>query len=153
ISSGTGLASALGDHAPRRSPLRTRMPVRTALAASRTSPRASVSTSWPAPFHASSCAGDDPTESSYFAADVFSRQWIVAPASRARAAARPRRAMRSEHGLRWIQAEHRVKPELLVAQTGWMQGAAGVGHMFLRMDAVDRHRKLSIRMPDSPFDP
>ena len=52
------------------------------------------------------------------------------------------RSTRDGHGLRWIQAEHRVKPELLVAQTGWMQGAAGVGHMLLRMDAVDRHRKL-----------
>jgi lantibiotic modifying enzyme len=62
------------------------------------------------------------------------------------------RGTRDEHGLRWIQAEHRVKPDLLVAQTGWMQGAAGIGHMLLRFDALDRGRKLSIRMPDSPFE-
>ena len=37
------------------------------------------------------------------------------------------RATRDARGTRWIQAEHRVKPELLIAQTGYMQGAAGIG--------------------------
>lgn len=53
--------------------------------------------------------------------------------------------------VRWIQAEHRVKPELLVAQTGYMQGAAGIGMLFLHLDALERGRKASIIFPDSPF--
>ena len=40
-------------------------------------------------------------------------------------------------GLRWVQAEHRVRPELLVAQTGYMQGAAGIGMWLLRLDAAE----------------
>ena len=36
------------------------------------------------------------------------------------------RATADGDGMKWIQAEHRVRPELLVAQTGLMQGAAGV---------------------------
>jgi hypothetical protein len=39
-------------------------------------------------------------------------------------------------GLRWVQAEHRVRPELLVAQTGYMQGAAG---------------SAFVRFPDTPW--
>jgi lantibiotic modifying enzyme len=54
-------------------------------------------------------------------------------------------------GLKWIQAEHRVKPELLVAQTGFMQGAAGIGMFLLRLDALERGRKPAITFPDSPF--
>jgi hypothetical protein len=62
------------------------------------------------------------------------------------------RATRDESGLRWVQAEHRAKPDLLVAQTGHMQGAAGVGRMLLRVDATLRGETLSIRFPDTPFD-
>ena len=36
----------------------------------------------------------------------------------------------------WVQAEHRVRPDLLVAQTGYMQGAAGIGMFLLRLDAA-----------------
>ena len=36
---------------------------------------------------------------------------------------------------RWVQSEHRVRPDLLVAQTAFMQGAAGIGHWLLRLDA------------------
>ncbi len=61
------------------------------------------------------------------------------------------KATRDRDTLRWIQAEHRVKPELLVAQTGYMQGAAGIGMLFLHLDAVERGRKASIVFPDSPF--
>jgi|ERR1041384_1324078 lantibiotic modifying enzyme len=52
---------------------------------------------------------------------------------------------------KWIQAEHRIKPDLLVAQTGYMQGAAGIGMLFLHLDALQRGRKASIVFPDSPF--
>ena len=54
-------------------------------------------------------------------------------------------------GLKWIQAEHRVRPELLIAQTGFMQGASGVGTFFLHADGVRRGRRPFLRMPDTPF--
>lgn len=61
------------------------------------------------------------------------------------------RATREENGMKWIQAEHRVKPDLLVAQTGYMQGAAGIGMLLLHLDDSERGRKWSIILPDSPF--
>ena len=61
------------------------------------------------------------------------------------------RASRTEDGLKWIHAEHRVKPDLLLAQTGLMQGAAGIGRLLLRLDAVERGRDRTIPLPDSPF--
>ena len=61
------------------------------------------------------------------------------------------RGTRDEKGLRWVQAEHRVKPDLLVAQTGYMQGAAGIGVWLLRLDAAETGRKTFIRLADSPF--
>jgi len=61
------------------------------------------------------------------------------------------RATREGDGLKWIQAEHRVKPDLLVAQTGYMQGAAGIGTWLLHLDAFERGRRASIVWPDSPF--
>ena len=63
----------------------------------------------------------------------------------------PSRATRDDRGLRWIQAEHRVRPELLVAQTGYMQGAAGVGMWLLRLDATQRGRTTFVRFPDTPW--
>jgi len=53
--------------------------------------------------------------------------------------------------LSWIQAENRVEPENLVAQTGYMQGAAGVGSFFLRLDAFERGTARGLRFPDTPF--
>jgi lantibiotic modifying enzyme len=61
------------------------------------------------------------------------------------------RGTRDEKGLRWVQAEHRVRPELLVAQTGYMQGAAGIGMWLLRLDAAGRGRKPFVKLPDTPF--
>jgi hypothetical protein len=61
------------------------------------------------------------------------------------------RATRDRDGTRWIQAEHRVKPELVVAQTGYMQGAAGIGMLLLHLDGFHRGKKASIIFPDSPF--
>lgn len=54
-------------------------------------------------------------------------------------------------GLKWIQAEHRVRPDLLVAQTGLMQGAAGIGLWLLKLDAFEKGKKEKISFPDSPF--
>jgi len=61
------------------------------------------------------------------------------------------RATRDANGARWVQAEHRIKPELLVAQTGYMQGAAGIGMLLLRMHEFERGKQPAIRFPDTPF--
>ncbi|MGH9753752.1 MAG: lanthionine synthetase LanC family protein [Blastocatellia bacterium] len=61
------------------------------------------------------------------------------------------KATRESNGTKWIQAEHRVKPDLLVAQTGYNQGAAGIGMWLLHLDAFLRGKKGRIVFPDSPF--
>jgi hypothetical protein len=60
------------------------------------------------------------------------------------------RATRDENGMRWVQAEHRVKPELLVAQTGLMQGAAGIALALVHLDEAERGIAPVIRLPDEP---
>lgn len=62
-----------------------------------------------------------------------------------------KRATPEGDGLKWIQAEHRVRPELLVAQTGLMQGAAGVGLAMLHLDGARQGRKPFVKLPDDPF--
>ena len=59
---------------------------------------------------------------------------------------------RDEKGLRWVQAENRTQPESLVAQTGYMQGASGMGMLLLRVDGMSRRRRLGTIFPDNPFD-
>ncbi|MCP3914270.1 MAG: hypothetical protein GY711_01805 [bacterium] len=63
-----------------------------------------------------------------------------------------RRATTAEHDgevtLAWEQAEHRVRPDWLEAQTGWMQGAAGIGWTLLYLDAALRGETPRIRMPE-----
>jgi lantibiotic modifying enzyme len=61
------------------------------------------------------------------------------------------RGTRDEKGLRWVQAEHRIKPDLLIAQTGYMQGAAGIGVMLFHLDAFERGLKKRITLPDCPY--
>ena len=61
------------------------------------------------------------------------------------------RATKSDEGMQWIQAEHRSRPEFLQAQTGLMQGAAGIGLWLLRLDAFDQKSKTRIFLPDNPF--
>ena len=61
------------------------------------------------------------------------------------------RATDDANGLRWVQAENRVSPDALVAQTGYMQGAAGVGTFFLQMDAYSRGVKWPTPLPDTPW--
>ena len=62
------------------------------------------------------------------------------------------RATRDVTGTRWVQAEHRVRPELLIAQTGYMQGGAGIGTWLLRLDGAQRNRAAFVRFPDSPWE-
>jgi lantibiotic modifying enzyme len=61
------------------------------------------------------------------------------------------RATDDEKGLRWVQAENRVSPENVVAQTGFMQGAAGVGTFFLQLDAFSRGQRWLTPFPDTPW--
>jgi hypothetical protein len=51
----------------------------------------------------------------------------------------------------WVQAEHRTRPDLLFAQTGYMQGAAGIGTFFLRLAHAARPAGRRIVFPDTPF--
>ena len=60
------------------------------------------------------------------------------------------RATADGDGLKWVQAEHRVRPELLVAQTGLMQGAAGVGLALLHLDGAIAGRRPLVALPDAP---
>ena len=61
------------------------------------------------------------------------------------------RATDDEQGLRWVQAENRTQPTNLVAQTGFMQGAAGVGMFLLHLDALGRSVPGPSPWPDSPW--
>lgn len=54
-------------------------------------------------------------------------------------------------GLKWVHAEHRVRPEYVFAQTGYMQGASGIGLLMLHLDAVERGSEWAFRLPDSPY--
>ena len=61
------------------------------------------------------------------------------------------RATRDGDALKWTQAENRTQPENVVAQTGFMQGAAGVGMVLLHLDAAERNASWDVTFPDSPF--
>lgn len=54
-------------------------------------------------------------------------------------------------GRSWIHAEHRVKPAEVAAQTGWMQGAAGIGSFFLHLHLKQQGKNPSILTPDRAF--
>jgi lantibiotic modifying enzyme len=54
-------------------------------------------------------------------------------------------------GLKWVQAENRISPADVVAQTGMMQGAAGVGLAMLHLDGVVVDRPRFVVLPDNPF--
>ena len=62
------------------------------------------------------------------------------------------RAEPEGEGLKWIQAEHRVKPELLEAQISYMQGAAGIAAALLHLDAALRELDVEpLRLVDDPW--
>jgi lantibiotic modifying enzyme len=61
------------------------------------------------------------------------------------------RATADGDGLKWVQAENRVSPNVVLAQTGLMQGAAGVGLAMLRLDGALRGRKPAIVLPEAPY--
>ncbi|BAH40205.1 hypothetical protein GAU_3163 [Gemmatimonas aurantiaca T-27] len=61
-----------------------------------------------------------------------------------------RRATPDAGGLKWVQAENRTSPDDVIAQTGFMQGAAGVGIALLHMEGALRERRPLVVLPDSP---
>lgn len=52
--------------------------------------------------------------------------------------------------LKWIHAENRVSPEQVAAQTGLMQGAAGIGLWLLQLHNFEKGKKNLIQLPDKP---
>jgi lantibiotic modifying enzyme len=61
------------------------------------------------------------------------------------------RATPDGDGLKWVQAENRVSPNVVIAQTGMMQGAAGVGLALLHLDGAMKGRADRIVLPDNPW--
>ena len=61
-------------------------------------------------------------------------------------------ASRVDDGRRsWSQAEHRSRPDFIETQTGYMQGAAGIGSFLLHLATIDDEVVSKIPLPDSPF--
>jgi lantibiotic modifying enzyme len=60
------------------------------------------------------------------------------------------RATADGDGLKWLLALDRDRPETLVAQTGFMHGAAGIGSFFLHADDLTKGRVSPIKWPDAP---
>jgi lantibiotic modifying enzyme len=61
------------------------------------------------------------------------------------------RAQADSGGLKWIQAENRVEPDNVQAQTGLMQGAAGIGLYFIHLAELVENAETANRFPDSPW--
>jgi lantibiotic modifying enzyme len=61
------------------------------------------------------------------------------------------RAVTDETGMRWHNVEHTADPNVLPAQTGWMQGAAGVGAALLRASRVLEGLPAGPWLPSWPF--
>lgn len=51
---------------------------------------------------------------------------------------------------RWVQAEHRDRPEFVQAQTGYMQGAAGIASFLIHLDTALAGQPVKIALPDWP---
>lgn len=62
-------------------------------------------------------------------------------------------SVQSNVSINWVQAENRRDPETKYAQTGWTQGAAGIGHFFLKMNALVNNNidYKPTTLPDNPF--
>jgi len=60
------------------------------------------------------------------------------------------RATKDGDGLKWVQAENRTSPKDVMAQTGFMQGAAGVGVALLHLEGAMTGRAPLVVLPDSP---
>ena len=58
------------------------------------------------------------------------------------------RATAENQGFKWIHAENRVQPDMVKAQTGYMQGAAGIGIAFLHLHYRQKDASSTLRLPD-----
>ncbi len=61
------------------------------------------------------------------------------------------RAFIDDKGYRWYQSEFRVQPWIVVAQTGYMQGAAGVGSALLHLRTALDGKYHAVLFPYDPF--
>jgi lantibiotic modifying enzyme len=62
-----------------------------------------------------------------------------------------KRAVMGDDELYWPHAEHRLKQSEVVAQTGLMQGASGIGLTLLQLDAALNGENIVGYLPDNPF--
>ena len=62
-----------------------------------------------------------------------------------------RRSKADGRGLCWPQAEHRTQPEFIQAQTGYMQGAAGVGSFLIHLATTLKGSPVKILFPEAPY--
>lgn len=53
-------------------------------------------------------------------------------------------------GMHWSQAEHRTRPDFMESQTGYMQGAAGLGSFLLHLANYERD-DIKVILSDNPF--
>ena len=61
-----------------------------------------------------------------------------------------KRAKADGDGLKWIQAENRIEPDKVMAQTGLMQDGARVGLFFIHLADVEGKR-TPLLFPNSPW--
>ncbi len=59
-----------------------------------------------------------------------------------------RAAQRTGGGVSWEQAEHRARPKFLQSQTGFMQGAAGIGSFLVHLATHESENNVRILFPD-----
>ena len=60
-------------------------------------------------------------------------------------------ANREDGKLSWTTAKMRIRPEFKQTQTGYMQGAAGIGSFFLHLATVEQD-PVKIRLLATPFE-
>ena len=61
------------------------------------------------------------------------------------------RAFSDDQGYRWYQSEFRIQPWIVAAQTGYMQGAAGVGSALLHLHTALENQYHAVLFPYNPF--
>ncbi|NKC01451.1 MAG: hypothetical protein GKR90_23540 [Pseudomonadales bacterium] len=62
-----------------------------------------------------------------------------------------RRSEGDEQTRFWPQAEHRSQPDFVQAQTGYMQGAAGVGSFLVHLATTLRGTPVKVLFPEAPY--
>jgi lantibiotic modifying enzyme len=55
-------------------------------------------------------------------------------------------------GRHWLHAEHRERPDFRQSQTGYMQGAAGIGSFFVHLATTLGGHPVKIAFPDTPYE-